>query len=770
MKWVHIHIEGVVQGVGFRPLVYKLAHWLNLKGWVCNGVDGVHIEAGGTPEQIEMFLYLLKDDAPPASTITNFWFEEIEPLTVTDFQIIESNPRGVPNLLLTPDLGLCENCRAEIKNNHDRRFQYPFTTCTHCGPRYSIMETLPYDRHTTSMKAFTMCDSCASEYTNPQNRRHYSQTNSCPQCAIEVQVVDNTGTVVADNWSKALPALLKFFEEGKIIAVKGIGGFLLMADATNAQAIQTLRERKHRPTKPFAVMYPNEEVLEKDVELTAQERTTYKSIQSPIVLLPLKENPASGICIDIIAPGLKHLGVMQPYTALFALLMSAWGKPVIATSGNVSGSPIVYDNDHALETLDNIADVWLMNNRVIQISEDDSVVRYNKHHQRIMIRRSRGFTPTYLQKAFTPSSPCVLAMGADLKSTFTIQANGNVYISQFLGDLQSYESQDFYRHALDHLLTMLRVRPQLILVDAHPNYFSTTLGKQLATLWNIPVEEVHHHKAHAWAVLAENKLLDSQEPVLCVVWDGTGYGDDRQAWGGEFFTYQHQQLERIATLSSTPMWQGDKMAQEPRLAALFMCRTFLEETNLRNKFTESEWHYYTKLINTPSTVVTTSMGRLFDAVASLLTLCDYNSYEGEAAMLLEARAVKGKCLSHYAVHWNDADELDGGYLLKQILTDLGERVPAEKIAYKFHAYLAEAIASVVLNKQFTKVALSGGVFQNTLLTDLVQKKLGSTVVAYVHQELSPNDENISFGQLVCSAKRTQKELTEIIHETESVNT
>jgi len=768
MKWVHIHIEGVVQGVGFRPLVFKLATWLNLKGWVCNGVDGLHIEAGGSPEQIEMFLYLLKDDAPPSSIITRFSHEEIEPLAVSDFKIVESNPLGTPNLLLTPDLGLCDACREEIHTPGNSRYQYPFTTCTHCGPRYSIMESLPYDRHTTSMRTFTMCKDCEAEYNDPQNRRHYSQTNSCPHCAIEVQLLNSQGEVLAEDWTKALPLLLQALVDGKIAAVKGIGGFLLMTDATNEEAIQKLRERKHRPTKPFAVMYPNEEVLAGDVEITTQEQTAFKSIQSPIVLVPLKERPASGICATQIAPGLQQLGVMRPYTALFELLMNAWGKPLIATSGNVSGSPIVYVNDHALETLYKTADVFLINNRDIQISEDDSVVRFTKRHQKILLRRSRGFAPTFLPKGFTPTPYVVLAMGADLKSTFAIQANGKLYISQYLGDLETYESQEFYRHALDHLLSLLRVKPQFILVDAHPNYFSSQLGKQLGALWNVPIEEVYHHKAHAWSVLAENALLEIEEPVLCVVWDGTGYGEDQQVWGGEFFIYYHQNLERVAHLSNTLMWQGDMMAQEPRLAALFMCREFLEETNLRGKFNETEWQYYTRLVQTKPQVSTSSMGRLFDAVASLINLCDYNTFEGEAAMLLEAHARKGKCLSHYKVRWQEG-VLDTLFLIRQILTDVDEHVPSEKIAYKFHNYLADVIASYAAEKGCIHVALSGGVFQNALLIDLLEKKIAAGMSVYIHKDLSPNDENISLGQLVCATKCAQQDKMEINFESVSIN-
>jgi hydrogenase maturation protein HypF len=709
-------------------------------------VNGVHIEAGGEKEKIEMFLYLLNEDAPPSSFISKFSVEDIEPLEANDFQIVESNSHGVPNLLITPDLGLCEECRNEIADPKNRRYQYPFTTCTHCGPRYTILQSLPYDRHTTSMKSFRMCPDCEKEYNSPYDRRHFSQTNSCPNCAIPVRLVGAHQNKLATSWNQALPQLVQYLAEGKIAAVKGIGGYLLIVDATNAEAIERLRNRKQRPTKPFALMYPNLESVRKDCELTPAEEKALQSIQSPIVLLKVKDHPTSGVCFREVAPSLDSIGVMRPYAALFELLLNAWGKPLIATSGNVSGSPILYEDDEAFEALKEIADVFLTHEREILISEDDSVVRFTKQNKQIIMRRSRGFAPTFVNTNINASSHCVLAMGADMKSTFALQANGQLYVSQYLGDLEMYESQEFFRHSLDHLLSLLKVKPQQIIVDAHPNYFSSQLGQKLAELWAIPLEEVYHHEAHAWSVLAENNLLKSSEPVLCVVWDGTGYGENGESWGGEFFVYNQQRLIRETHFSYTPAWHGDAMAREPRLSALFMCKDFLEEAGLRIKFNETEWGYYTKLLQSKPSHYTSSVGRLFDAVSSLLDLCDYNSFEGEAAMLLEACAVKGKCLSHYHVDCVD-DNPDCASILKQIITDIDEHVPPARIAYKFHKYLADVIASVIKQKQMAHVALSGGVFQNALLVELIEHKVGSEVKVYMHRNLSPNDENIAFGQL-----------------------
>jgi hydrogenase maturation protein HypF len=761
MRWVHIHIEGLVQGVGFRPFIFKLATELNLRGWVCNGVDGVHIEAGGFEERVEQFIQWLQERAPEESRITKFLVDEISEIKVGNFQIVESNPFGTPNLLITPDLGLCEACRKEIITSTNKRYNYPFTTCTHCGPRYSILKSLPYDRHTTSMESFIMCPGCEKEYHDPLSRRHFSQTNSCPDCTIPLRLLDKNGNELTANWKEALTILIERLKAGEIAAVKGIGGYLLMTDATNQAAIKKLRTRKHRPTKPFALMYPNVEKLQKDADLTQGEIEAFQSIQSPVVLVTAKDKAASGICLYEIAPGLKSIGVMRPYTAMFELLMQNWGKPIIATSGNVSGSPIIYEDHQATEELRNIADVFLIHDREIQISEDDSVVRFSQNH-RLIIRRSRGYAPTFLNNHFVSGSACVLAMGADMKSAFALQANGRVYISQYLGDLETYDSQQYYRHTLDHVLSLLRVRPQQIIIDTHPNYFSSQLGRQLAELWQIPVDEVYHHEAHAWSVLAENKLLESNEPVLCVTWDGTGYGKDKQSWGGEFFTYEKQSLKRLAHLAFIPVWQGDAMAREPRLSALFLCRDFLKDTSLKNKFDDAEWGYYLKLIQSKPAIYTSSIGRLFDAVSSILNVCDYNTFEGEAAFLLESLATKGRCLSHYNIEWVQSS-FDAESLIKLIIQDLDHQVPVERIAYKFHVWLADVIYEVAMRTQVRHVALSGGVFQNALLIDLIDERMKSDFNVYLNKELSSNDENISLGQLAgISVRRTKerKELTE----------
>lgn len=762
MKCIQIHIEGQVQGVGFRPFVYRLATTHGLKGWVCNGVQGVQLEVEGEPAELEKFIQQLKVNYPPVARVTHLSINERSPKHFTEFKIIESETSGKPNLLITPDIGLCDDCRNEVHNPEDHRHNYPFTTCTQCGPRYSIMRSLPYDRSTTAMDEFVMCPTCKQEYNNPIDRRYYSQTNSCPACAIEVKFLSSSGEMLASDWANALPMLIQKLNEGNIIAMKGIGGYLLLCDATNPQAIKTLRERKHRPTKPFALMYPNLESLKQDAYVSDDEAKEFRSIQSPIVLVVTKEHPASGVCTELIAPGLTRIGAMQPYTAMFELMMAELQKPILATSANVSGSPIIYEDDDALQLLTTIADYFLVHNREIEIAQDDSVVQFStSHHQRILLRRSRGFAPTVSNNAF--SGETVLAMGADMKSSFALQANGRIYTSQYLGDLESYESQESFRKALLHLLELVKAKPDRIIVDTHPYYYSSQLGKTLAESWNIPVAQVQHHKAHAYAVMAENKLLDTNEPVLNVIWDGTGYGDDGNSWGGEFFEYHEKSLKRIGQLNYAPVWQGDKMASDGRLAALFIGHeSDRVKRFVKNKFSDVVWNYYSKLIATSPHLYTSSVGRLFDAVACLTGINTFNSFEGESAMRLEAEAAIGVTPIRYGVKWSNT-LLDTENLLNQVIMDVDEGIRPEKIAYKFHVWLAEVIQSVAEARKFTTIAFSGGVFQNTLLIDLVRARLNGRKLL-VHHELSPNDENIAFGQLAAvahelmlSAKSTKSE-------------
>jgi hydrogenase maturation protein HypF len=746
MPSCHLHIEGQVQGVGFRPYVYRLASELKLKGRVSNGMDGVHITITGTKENIQKFYKEVIDRPPQNARILNHTIHEVPESPDKDFQIVESSPNGRPNLLLTPDLGLCDKCRDEIMNPTDRRRDYAFTTCIHCGPRYSIIRELPYDRESTTMQPFVQCEECSTEYNDPRNRRYYSQTNSCSSCGIEMQLLDNHGKVVSKNNNAMLSLLCAALEYGRIVCVKGIGGFLLLADASNKNTIKTLRSRKNRPSKPFAIVYPDLEGVREDAHVSPGEEQTLKSIEAPIVLLRKKENPKLE-SMDELAPGLDRIGVMLPYTPFLALLMKKWKKPIIATSGNLSGSPIFYQDDKAIKNLSQIADFFVTNNREILIPQDDSVLQFTDQTKRkIVHRRSRGYAPTFLPHSFGTNEETILAMGGELKSSFALLNQSNLYVSQYLGDLANFETQESFNHTVSHLLKLFRTSPQKIIIDQHPGYFSSATGKEMSRKLEVPVQSVQHHLAHFSAVLAENDLLHTDDPVLGIIWDGTGWGEDGAIWGGEFFLYQHQQFRRVANLDYFDHLLGDKISREPRLSALALCKDIPEaEVLLQDKFTKSEWSLYKKMLAQSGLRQTSSMGRFFDGVASLLGLCNKSSYEGEAAMYLEALA--GKAIPLLPGASSKDRNFSRQTFIRNIVNEILHGAKPETIAYDFHVGLVNWIAEIATREKIHKMAFSGGVFQNGLLVDLIQKTLGHTYELYFHKQLSPNDECIGFGQI-----------------------
>ncbi len=764
MNTFHIHIEGQVQGVGFRPYVFRLARLLGLPGTVCNGMDGVHVFFNAGEAEARQFYQKMMEALPRRARILRHRMERAASAAFEGFEIVESQDEGKVSLLITPDLGLCEDCRRELFDPADRRFAYPFTTCINCGPRYSIMRQLPYDRPRTTMAPFAMCPPCQAEYDSPLTRRHFSQTNSCPACPVTLSFLSKNenrqegafGTVTTDP-AECIALAVHAIAEGKILAVKGIGGYLLVCDATNSASVATLRVRKNRPSKPFALMYPDLDSLQKDVQVGEAEATAFTSIESPIVLCRLLPAPASGLDLAGIAPHLDRTGAMQPYTPLMALILSKWGKPIVATSGNLSGSPIFFEDEKALEHLGLFADAFLINDREILHPQDDSVVLFTPEHSLpIVLRRSRGYAPTHIHRNFPDWQASVLAMGADLKSTFSLQHAGNTYVSQYLGDLESYDTQEHFDKTLRHFLRLFDARPERVLVDMHPTYFSSGKGRALAAEWSVPLLPVQHHVAHFAAVLAENELLESKEPVLGVIWDGTGWGSgsNPEIWGGEFFLFNQGKFERVDCLDPFPHFLGDKMAREPRLSALALCRDLpAAEPLLRPHFTEKEWALYRKMLASPGGMTTTSVGRLFDGVASLLGLQQKSSFEGEAAMRLEvlARDCLGKSRSIGAA--------PGRHGVRQAMVEavvaglLAGRDKAE-IALSFHQALVQWAGSVARQQGVRQVAFSGGVFQNALLSDLIVDGLGGEFDLYFHRSLSPNDECVSFGQLVFAFMET----------------
>jgi hydrogenase maturation protein HypF len=743
-----------VQGVGFRPYVYHLAKKFGLKGWVSNTSAGVLIEINADENISKNFYDEVVLNAPQLSHITSHSITETSPVAYEDFKIITSSNEGNTGLLISPDFAMCEKCSKDITDKKNRRYQYAFTTCTQCGPRYSIIKQLPYDREHTAMEVFKMCNQCDREYNDPLNRRHFSQTNSCPDCPVVMKLYDNNQNIIEDDQGKITSRVCELWKEGKIVAIKGIGGYLLTCDATNENAIKELRIRKQRPSKPFALMFPDVISLKKEVYLNEGEINELKSVAAPIVLLQLKENMQTDIALNEIAPGLLKIGVMLPYTPMYQLLLQQFSKPIVATSGNISNSPIVFTDDVALNELNTIADSILVHTREIITPQDDSVVSYSPcYKKKIILRRARGFAPLFLNKKFLLPQKNILCTGGMMKSTFTLLHQQNIHISQYLGDTDNFDAQKNYDNTFHHFLNLFHARPEIILVDKHLGYYTTQLGEQFAKKWDCKLFTVQHHEAHFASVLGEHNLLNESEPVLGVIWDGTGYGDDGQIWGGEFFIYRQHAFSRIKYFDYFDSFLGDKMAIEPRLSAFSLCIKIEEaEAILKPKFTATEWSNYQKLISN-NKLKTSSVGRIFDGVASLLGLIDRSSYEGEAAILLEEEALRYfKTDLNIPYDWLGNDSLENllspQSFMSEIINKIKEGISKSEIAAWFHVQLVLIIQLEVSQHNCNIICFSGGVFQNGLLVDLAIKILGEKYELYFNKGLSPNDENISFGQLL----------------------
>lgn len=735
-------------------MIYTLAKEMHLNGYVKNGSDGLHVLFNASENNAGLFFEKIKREAPLGSKIIFSELREINNIAFNGFTIVVENDTSWKRVLISPDKAICDECRNELHDKNNRRYRYPFITCTHCGPRYSVINALPYERQDTFMQNFPMCTTCFAEYEMVLDRRFFSQTNSCKDCGIELCIKDKGSFSLFDDPEKVLLNISVFIGEGKIIALKGIGGYLLLCDATNIEAISLLRKRKHRPAKPFAVLYPSIGIIQQQFELIDEEKIMLQSEEAPIVLLYPKKGSSGGILIDDVAPGLNRVGAMLPYTPLLDLISKDYGKPIIATSANISGSPIIHSDIDAFDNLFEIADYIVTHSNKIAIPQDDSVVQVSHNtSQQIILRRSRGYAPSFLH--YTPQKkPCVLATGAFIKSSFTFSVNSNVFVSQFLGSGETYESQEMYKNTLDHWLELYDAAPLVIITDAHPGYFSHQYAIELGEKYKADVKFIQHHEAHFAAVLAENNLLYSKEPVLGIIWDGTGLGTDGNMWGGEFFKYENNEMVRYCHFDYFPAIAGDKLALEPRIAALCVSAgAWPFPETLRDKFTEREWNNYQSMVST-TRLFSSSAGRIFDAVASLLGLCDKQTYEGEAAMYLQSLA------ENYVVEngWvmNDAyfkERLHNYHipvsnLIQGIVMDMKNGKSTKYIAAKFHYSLVCIIDIVAKNSGLTKICCSGGVFQNSLLTDWIQIALNKKYDLYFHKNLSPNDENVSFGQLV----------------------
>lgn len=742
-KTYRISISGQVQGVGFRPFVYNLASTFSLLGTVSNNEEGVIIFISGLESVVQQFYTTLIENPPPVSKISTSSICEIDYKDFVDFQIIPSKKGGQVNLPLTPDFALCEECENELVDIENRRYNYAFTTCVNCGPRWSITKVFPFERAHTSISDFSMCKACKDEYKSPSNRRFHSQTNTCPECGISFEFTNSINEKIeVDNIFKSIADLLAI---GKIIAIKNTSGYLLCCNAENENVVNKLRALKNRPHKPFAVLYPSLKLLQKDVKLKSNEIENLKSTERPIIIVSLKKYKGN-IALKTVAPGLKQLGVMLPYTGILQLLANQLDFALVATSGNIHGSPIISKKNDAISKLNTVADYFLHHNLSITHPQDDSVLKVsNKFNVPTLFRRSRGFAPNYLEIYIRPKEK-ILALGADLKNSVAFFPNENLYVGQYIGNLENFDVYNRFTIEIHDFVEIFEQRPEVILVDRHPNYHSTQYGIELSKTWKVNCVKIQHHKAHFAAVLGEHKLFEDNN-ILGVVWDGTGFGDDGNIWGGEFFKYSENRIDRISHFNYFNWMSGDKMSKEPRLSLFSLLdNTYSEE--LKSKFSKEELNVL-KTIKEKNTLKTSSVGRLFDAVASLLNICDFNTYEGEAAILLENLVVDydiNSCLN-YCEDFS-GNTIPTNEIVKGVQFDIKIGTQTPQIIANFLFTLATLIYKVAETNSMSTICLSGGVFQNSTLIDMLIELNQNNYKLFFNRNLAPNDENIAFGQIM----------------------
>ncbi len=772
VRGAHIHVRGVVQGVGFRPFVYGLALRHALTGWVRNTTSGVDIEVDGSPEGLSAFLGELREKAPPLARIDEISVRERPANGYAGFEIIESE--AIPEAFqpVSPDMAICEDCLRELFDPNDRRYRYPFINCTNCGPRFTIIRDLPYDRPNTTMAGFAMCERCAAEYANPLDRRFHAQPVACPECGPQVWLVEDGRTVARRE--EAIEAARQRLREGKVVAVRGLGGFHLACDAANGDAVALLRRRKLRVGKPFAVMLFDLAAVDRHCEVGDEERRLLRSRQRPIVIAPRR---AESTIVPDVAPGQRTLGVMLPYTPLHFLLMEpAPGFPeaLVMTSGNRSEEPIATDNGEAVERLAGLADCFLLHDRPIYSRCDDSVVRVAATARRegeravMPIRRARGYAP--LSIILPWQSPPLLAVGGELKNTFCLTRAEHAFMSHHIGDLENYETLRSFEEGIRDFERLFRIRPLALAHDLHPDYLATRYALQRSRQEGIPAIGVQHHHAHIASCMAENGVGPGRT-VLGVAFDGTGYGEDGSVWGGEILVCDYLGYRRVAHLAPVTLPGGERAIREPwrmALAWLWQAGVGWEEDLPPVRFApEAARRVILRMLEVGSSAgvspKTTSVGRLFDAVSSLLGVCHQVTYEGQAAIELEALAdaqddeaydfvVKESCL-------------DPSQAIRQMVSDLRAGVDRGALASRFHRGLANAVLAVCRAARAAhgveEVALSGGVWQNTTLLGMTLPLLQRDGFAVLlHHQVPPNDGGLALGQAAVAAARLRIEATE----------
>jgi hydrogenase maturation protein HypF len=776
LKSASIRVRGIVQGVGFRPFVYGLAVKHNLKGWVYNTSEDVRIEVEGATEAIKQFERELKTKAPPLAHIEDINIEYHPPRRYKNFEIRHSQAQAGKYQLISPDVATCQACLGELLDSEDRRYRYPFTNCTNCGPRFTIIDDMPYDRPKTTMRSFQMCPQCQAEYDNPLGRRFHAQPNACPKCGPHVQLVDNQGNLV--NKSNPVAVASQLLKEGKIVAVKGLGGFLLACDATNDNAVRTLRQRKKRSSKPFAIMVATVDEAKRHCYVSPEEEKLLTSPQSPIVLMKWKES--SSVSREI-APNLQFLGIMLPYTPLHHILLRDTGLPLVMTSGNLSEEPIARDNDEALRRLSDIADYFLIHNRDIYSRYDDSVAIVERGTSQLL-RRARSYAPYPIRLSFEAKQ--VLGCGAEEKNTFCLTKDNYAFLSQHIGDMENMETLDHFDRTISLYKRLFHIEPEIIAYDLHPDYLATKYAQELGES-GMKLIPVQHHHAHIASCLADNGLESS---VIGVAFDGTGMGADGNIWGGEFLIADYRSFRRVGHLEYLPLPGGAAAIKKPYRTAIGYILTLLGENALNAvivtlnevKGKQSQLasigrvgeveieiikQQIERKINSP---LSSSMGRLFDAISALLGIRSEIDYEGQAAVELEmaahssvvARRVSDEAISGNNEGYSYCIVEDKGIrivhlrdLLSAVIEDLHQGISKGRISVKFHNTVAQMINEmcqlIADETGISQVALSGGVFQNRLLLRKAVSLLESSgFQVFTHKQVPCNDGGISLGQAV----------------------
>ena len=762
----HHKITGIVQGVGFRPFVYRIAHDLGLTGWVRNTPAGVEIEVQGGGDQLTELEDALQYKLPPLAVVSSQTSSDIIAVDGERSFTILPSAGGKPDIQIAPDSALCSDCLKELFDPTDRRYRYPFITCTNCGPRYSIITGTPYDRPKTTMAGFPLCPDCQSEYENPLDRRFHAQPIACPVCGPQVSLLTANGEMHTAGDEAVLQAI-QLLKNGAIIAVKGIGGYHLAVDACNNDAVLRLRERKKRDEKPFAVMAASLETARELILMNELEERLLCSPEAPIVIV--RKRPDAPLSAHI-APNNGWLGMMVPYAPLHHLLFAAHPSSLlphlsfsalVMTSGNISDEPVAFEDNDAVQRLAGIADFFLLHDRPIHIRSDDSVMRVFQGRP-LFYRRARGYAPRAVKLPFTVQP--LLATGAELKSAICLVHGDLAILSQHIGDLQNRSTFDSFTHSVTHLSGILAVKPDLVASDLHPDYLSTRFAEDS----KLPLTRVQHHHAHMASCMAENGL-DGE--VIGIIFDGTGYGPDGTIWGGEFFVGSYHEYHRAGHFRPVPLPGGDAAIREPwRMAVAYLHQAcgeaaFSIDHPIARILQKSEWVLFAQMlrrgINSP---LTSSCGRLFDAVAALLTLRHAVSYDGQSAIELEALAetAEGTMVDSYTytvVHHEEAPlQLDFSPMFTEIMADIGAGLQAATIALRFHQTVATAATDVCLNISAStgidRVILSGGVFQNRLLTEMIYTALTHKGLhVYSHRLVPPNDGGIALGQAAIAGRR-----------------